>query len=90
MDLPGPNQTLLSERRARNLATIRAIRARPAPRRSLAGAMAQGLQLCVHARDAGYADGLAGDPFGPGNHDLISYAAGYVTGHQFSTRNKGD
>ena len=90
MNFPKPNQTLLSARRARNLETMRMIRSRPAPGRSFAGAMAEGLQLCTIARDAGYADGLADDRFAPGNHDLISYAAGYVAGHAFTNSKKGN
>lgn len=83
MSLPGPNHTHTTARRARVLPYERFSIDRPAPLRTMAQAMVAGLRVDAESRGAGYRDGAAGNRWDPGEHDVFSYASGYVFGKQF-------
>lgn len=50
------------------------------PRSPMLQAIAAALAIDATARAAGRADGEAGRPFQPGDHDILSYASGYQAG----------
>lgn len=49
-------------------------------RTAVCRAFVAGLAIDETARAAGRADGEAGRPFQPGDHDILSYASGYQAG----------
>lgn len=50
------------------------------PRSPILRAFVAGLAIDETDRAAGRADGAAGRPFSPGDHDILSYASGYHAG----------
>lgn len=88
MTLPGPNQTGSADRRPRMLPSERLSMLRPAHMRTMAQAIAMGLQLDEPSRAAGYADGASGKTWDPRDLEVLSYSSGYVDGQRFG-RNQG-
>lgn len=89
MSLPGPNQTQTNERRRRVLPSEILFSHRPAQLRNLTQALAAGMVVDQPSREAGRADGTARRRWDPGDHDIFSYACGYVAGLQYGHHSKG-